>query len=166
MYSTTTLVSLLAFVAPVVLAAPTTERDIASRDAAALEAFYSELLPSRTSDGTPIVDMRNSTGLVKRADCTSHHGVANGACVEYYSQSGNCGWDGLIRAYRPTCAGNCYVDVFNAIQVSGDGTYGTSCEAFSDNQCQTSVGKTGNKVLGNQCSGNLKGRSMKCYYRC
>jgi hypothetical protein len=36
--------------------------------------------------------------------------------------------------------GNCFVyDHFTSLHVSGDGTYGTNCIAYSDTNCQTEM---------------------------
>ncbi|KAI1774033.1 hypothetical protein F4818DRAFT_442783 [Hypoxylon cercidicola] len=125
-----------------------------------------EPLPAFTPDGLEIVNMRSSSGsLDKRANCQNSPGVANGECVTYYSD-GSC--KNAKKSYKPTCAGNCYVDDFYsvAVAVAGDGTYGTDCELFLDNQCQQKVLDTGNVVTGGaQCS-HYSGKSMRCYYRC
>lgn len=125
-----------------------------------------EALPSFTHDGVPIIDMRGTQGLEKRANCHNSPGVANGQCVKYFRNNGACGGSGASVSYRPTCAGNCYVDNFQSISVAGDGTYGTDCKIFSDSKCKKRVFDTGNIVTGPAKCFHSKGKSMKCYYRC
>jgi len=103
-------------------------------------------------------------GALASCNSGSSPGTANGECVKYYSGSG-CGGSG-IGSYKPTCGGNCYqYDSFSAIEVDGDGTYGTNCEAFSDVNCQNSMGSTGNTLI-KKCVNFPNAKSMKCYYRC
>jgi len=105
-------------------------------------------------------------GEALAADCNSgaSPGTANGACVRFYGGAG-CGGSG-IGSYKPTCGGNCFqYDAFYSLRVSGDGTYGTNCEVFSDVNCQNSLGSTGNTRI-TKCVNYNPARSMKCYYRC
>ncbi|KFY40203.1 hypothetical protein V494_03608 [Pseudogymnoascus sp. VKM F-4513 (FW-928)] len=125
-----------------------------------------EVLPRFTHDGLPIIDMRGNQNLDKRANCQNSPGVANGACVKYFRTDGKCGGSGASVSYKPTCAGNCYVDNFQSISVAGDGTYGTNCEIYSDNHCGDKTGETGNHVIGAAKCLASKGSSMRCYYRC
>ena len=93
-------------------------------------------------------------------------GTLNGECVRFFSGSG-CGGGTEIGSYRPTCEGNCYqYDSFSAIEVSGDGVFGTNCEAYSDINCQSSMGSTGNTVYLTKCGKFPNAKSMRCYYRC
>ncbi|KAF3937620.1 hypothetical protein ABW19_dt0205679 [Dactylella cylindrospora] len=96
------------------------------------------------------------------ANCQNAPGVANGACVSFYT---GCG--GLkLGSYKPTCEGNCFrYDSFGGIWAAGDGTYGTNCYVYSDVNCQNYVGQTGNQVFRSGCKA-IPGKSMKCYYRC
>ncbi|TQV94841.1 hypothetical protein IF1G_06852 [Cordyceps javanica] len=135
------------------------------------ETFYSLTLPEYTPSGDRIVDWRRSSvssddrqPLQRRRECLGTGGIANGQCVRYYSNPG-CADRDHIKGYKPTCAGNCYVDRFAAVKAIGDGTYSTNCELFSDAQCQNSLGSVGGKTGGGHCK-NAVGWSMKCYYRC
>lgn len=130
------------------------------------ETFYNLTLPEFTPSGERIVDWRfhSDSSLEKRKECLGTGGIANGECVRYYSNPG-CEDRDHIKGYKPTCAGNCYVDKFNSVKAIGDGTYSTNCELYSDTQCQNSVGSVGGKTGGGQCK-NASGWSMKCYYRC
>ncbi|KAM3460533.1 hypothetical protein NHJ6243_005808 [Beauveria neobassiana] len=130
------------------------------------KSFYSLKLPDFTPSGDRIIDWRFTaySPLEKRAQCLGTGGIANGQCVRYYSNPG-CADRDHIKGYKPTCAGNCYVDKFNAVKAIGDGTYSTNCELFSDTQCQNSLGTVGGKTGGGHCK-NASGWSMKCYYRC
>ena len=68
-------------------------------------------------------------------NCQNTGGVANGECVKYYSNS-QCKGD-PIGSYKPTCGGNCFqYDSYSSVYVSGDGTYGTDCILYSDDNCQ------------------------------
>ena len=107
----------------------------------------------------------SASGLA--ADCVTgaSPGTANGECVGFYL-GGSC--TGEIGSYKPTCAGNCFqYDSFNSLSVAGDGTFGTDCIAYSDDNCQTSMGNTGNVTVGpEQCFTYPGAKSMRCYYRC
>mgnify|MGYP005989543831 FL=1 len=128
------------------------------------ETFYNLTLPEYTPSGDKIVDLRFASSLDKRGTCGSLPGVANGECVHYYSNPG-CADQDHIKGYKPTCAGNCYVDKFNSVKAVGDGTYSTNCDLFSDTSCGNKVASVGGKTGGGHCS-SISGWSMKCYYRC
>jgi hypothetical protein len=129
------------------------------------ETFDNTTLPEFTPDGVEIVDMRHEHGLSKRADCTGVRGAANGECVRFFGLNG-CGDNSYIGRYKPTCTGNCFVyDYFESVLVSGDGTYGVTCDIFQDTQCQNKVG-SGSSTTGSGKCILTAGRSMKCYYRC
>lgn len=128
------------------------------------ETFYNLTLPEFTPDGDKVIDLRSGNGLDKRGVCGTLPGVANGQCVRYYSNPG-CADQDHIKGYKPTCAGNCYVDKFNSVKAIGDGTYSTNCDLFSDTSCQNKIASVGGKTGGGHCS-NASGWSMKCYYRC
>ena len=136
------------------------------------QTFYSLSLPEFTPSGDRIVNLRfqsqlpsqPDSSLQKRAECLGTGGIANGQCVRYYSNPGCDGRD-HIKGYKPTCAGNCYVDRFHSVKAIGDGTYSTNCELYSDTQCQKSVGSVGGNTGGGHCK-SASGWSMKCYYRC
>lgn len=106
---------------------------------------YSLNLPEYTPDSDKIIDQRFAgSDLDKRGTCGSIPGIANGECVNHYSNPG-CADQDHIKGYKPTCAGNRYVDKFNSVKASGDGTYSTNCDLFSDTSCQnkiTSVSKS------------------------
>ncbi|KAK2609108.1 hypothetical protein QQS21_002335 [Conoideocrella luteorostrata] len=129
------------------------------------EAFYKLELPKRTPNGLNIVDLRFKSDLDKRAGCGNIPGTANGECVDYYSGP-DCAGQDHIKGYKPTCAGNCYVDKFYSVKVSGDGTYSTNCDLYSDTSCQNKIASVGSKTGFGSCSRNANGWSMKCYYRC
>ena len=81
----------------------------------------------------------SASGLA--ADCVTGASPANGECVGFYL-GGSC--TGEIGSYKPTCSGNCFqYDSFNSLSVAGDGTYGTDCTAYSDDNCPKLVGKYG-----------------------
>lgn len=131
------------------------------------ETFYNLTLPEFTPSGDRIIDLRSReemNSIEKRSECFPDGGIANGECVRYYS-AGGCPDNNLVKGYKPTCNGNCYVDEFFSVKPSGDGTYSTNCELFSDTQCQNSLGSVGSKTGGGSCKSS-GGWSMKCYYRC
>ncbi|CEJ82769.1 hypothetical protein VHEMI02817 [[Torrubiella] hemipterigena] len=128
------------------------------------ETFYNLDLPEFTPDGDKVVDLRFSSALDRRAGCGNIPGIANGACVHYYSAN-RCADRDHIKGYKPTCAGNCYVDRFHSVKVAGDGTYSTNCVLFSDTNCQNKILDMGSKTGQGKCK-NADGWSMKCYYRC
>jgi hypothetical protein len=100
-------------------------------------------------------------------NCQGTPGTANGECVAYY-YGPNCGnGGGLAGKYKPTCKGNCFkFNSFNSIAAEGDGTYGTDCVVYSDDNCQNEIGDTGNHISGGPCNNFPGANSMKCYYRC
>lgn len=129
------------------------------------ETFYKMTLPELTPDGLKVVDLRfEKNSLDKRGVCGSVPGIANGQCVAYYSSTG-CADRDHIKGYKPTCAGNCYVDKFYSVKASGDGTYSTNCDLYSDTSCQNKITSVGGKTGGGHCA-NANGWSMRCYYRC
>lgn len=167
MYSATWAVAILVALQPVA-AAPTAAEsaELASRAPEVMDdaTFYNLTLPEYTPDGLKVIDMRFGSGLEKRAGCTQSPGIANGQCVRYYSYKG-CQSQDHIKGYKPTCAGNCYVDKFKSVKVHGDGTYSTNCEMYSDTNCRNRLGSIGSKTGFGQCSTH-DGWSMRCYYRC
>jgi hypothetical protein len=104
--------------------------------------------------------------------------IVKGQCVKVWDgySSGGEDWSAQYQPNSPyNCGNNCfsYPKGFGRIQAFGDGTYGTNCEYFSDLNCQSSIGKTGNvvsvkkdgiKVL-DEASGQ-KGFSMQCFFHC
>jgi hypothetical protein len=74
----------------------------------------------------------------------------------------------VIESYQPTCQGNCYKWVsFEGILVQGNGVYGTSCEVYSDDNCQNAIYGTGNYVGASLCHDlGQQASSMRCYYHC
>jgi hypothetical protein len=82
------------------------------------------------------------------ANCNNAPGVANGECVKYFSTA-NCAGSFKLGEYKPDCSGSCFkYDSFQAIHVGGDGTYGTDCKAYSDDNCQSPLQDSGNVVVG------------------
>ena len=126
------------------------------------------------------------------ADCLGQPGAANAECVKYYSNA-ECKGD-AISSYRPTCKGNCYQAPFSSVKVAGDGTYGTDCVLYSDENCTVEQTVSSGRsclllpvlchallgrlmVMDDQDSGNVvtgpgkcvaapNAKSMKCFYRC
>lgn len=99
-------------------------------------------------------------------------------CVKLWDGYSAGGFDDNAQ-YQPNspynCENNCfaYPKGFGGIQAYGDGTYGTNCEYFSDLECKSRIGETGNvvsikkngiKVL-DEASGQ-KGFSIQCYFHC
>ncbi|KAL5334386.1 hypothetical protein BJX70DRAFT_378346 [Aspergillus crustosus] len=110
-------------------------------------------------------------GVTVAKDCNT---LAGGVleCVQY--GKGSCNNEvGPVTQYAPTCGGNCYVDDFDYIFVSGNGVFGTDCIAYSDTECQNEIGRSGNQVV-KECLDIYDdagypvggGKSMKCYYNC
>ncbi|KAI1120062.1 hypothetical protein F5Y10DRAFT_283587 [Nemania abortiva] len=97
-------------------------------------------------------------------------GVVNGQCGRYYRGTG-CG-DQIAAIGPGKCSTQCYSsqDEIASIKASGDGTYGVNCHLYSDSNCQSQIGETGNIIVGSgKCytPGNgAKGHSMLCYYKC
>ncbi|EJF64338.1 hypothetical protein BD309DRAFT_979930 [Dichomitus squalens] len=100
------------------------------------------------------------------ANCQNSGGVANGECVKFYSND-QCKGD-PIGSFKPTCEGNCFqFDSFSSVFVSGDGTFGTDCTLYSDDNCSVEQTDTGNVVVGGgKCAAAPNAKSMKCFYRC
>ena len=117
------------------------------------------------------------------ADCQNSGGVANGECVKFYGNSECKG--SPIGSYKPTCGGNCFqYNSFGSVFVSGDGTYGTDCVLYADDNCsveqtvslrpgdisvltRVAYQDTGNVVTGSgKCAAAPNAKSMKCFYRC
>ncbi len=70
------------------------------------------------------------------------------------------------------CQGTCYYssDAISSLKAVGDGTYGTNCVLFYDNNCQQQIGETGNAIFGGgKCytpQGGRTGHSFKCWRKC
>ena len=68
------------------------------------------------------------------ADCQNSGGVANGECVKFYSSNSECKWT-PTGSWKPSCGGCYQYDSFSSVHVAGDGTYGTDCVLYSDDNC-------------------------------
>jgi hypothetical protein len=111
-----------------------------------------------------LATMATMAPTVLAADCSGEYGSANGECVAVFAPGDYDCSGSAIAEYKPTCGGNCYVLSFGSVQAGGDGTYGTSCVLYSDDNCQNEV-----TVIDNtreESCGQNAGNSMKCYYRC
>jgi hypothetical protein len=130
--------------------------------------------------------------LQRRSACAAA-GVVNGQCGRYYRGTG-CNdqigsidpgvslsllWNALFiktakltYENRKKCQGTCYYssDPIASLKGVGDGTYGTNCVLYYDDNCQQQVGETGNAITGGgKCytppSGKT-GHSFKCWRKC
>ncbi|KAI1171527.1 hypothetical protein F4777DRAFT_49511 [Nemania sp. FL0916] len=97
-------------------------------------------------------------------------GVVNGQCGRYFR---GAGCSDQIEAIGPgKCSKQCYSskDEIASIKATGDGTYGVNCHMYSDDNCQSQIGETGNTIFGGgKCytpGNSAKGHSMLCYYKC
>ena len=68
------------------------------------------------------------------ADCQNSGGVANGECVKFYSSNSECKGT-PTGSWKPSCGGCYQYDSFSSVHVAGDGTYGTDCVLYSDENC-------------------------------
>ena len=96
----------------------------------------------------------------KRADCE------NSGCALYYSDD-TC-TDGLeLGSFKPDCTGACFqFSSFNSVGVAGTIILGVDCVAFSDTNCQSRMGDTGNQH-GTHCLVGVTGaQSMQCFQGC
>ncbi|KAJ7175155.1 hypothetical protein C8R43DRAFT_1119173 [Mycena crocata] len=86
-------------------------------------------------------------------------------CVSYFHGS-DCGSNGAISDYVPTCGGNCFqYSSFDSILVEGNGIIGTDCHAYSDPNCQNELADSGN-IVSSRCLNAQGAQSMKCFYNC
>jgi hypothetical protein len=56
-----------------------------------------------------------------------------------------------------------------SVSVAGDGTYGTSCQVYSDENCNNQIADSGNAIAGiGVCTavGYKQAKSMKCWFKC
>ena len=135
--------------------------------------------------------------LQRRSACAAA-GVVNGQCGRYYRGTGCQDQIGSIDpGVRPLtlltlhvafpqppppiltnmgavqkCQGTCYYssDAIASLKAVGDGTYGTNCVLYYDNNCQQQMGETGNAIFGGgKCYNAPNGRtghSFKCWRKC
>ncbi|KZL87097.1 hypothetical protein CI238_01658 [Colletotrichum incanum] len=120
-------------------------------------------------DYSPEVIDLDASELQRRAACAAA-GVVNGQCGRYYRGTGCSDQIGANGPGR--CSGTCYrsSDAIASIKAVGDGTYGTNCHLYYDDNYQNQIGETGNSVTGGgKCytpSGGRTGHSYLCWYRC
>ncbi|KZL75096.1 hypothetical protein CT0861_12512, partial [Colletotrichum tofieldiae] len=98
-------------------------------------------------DYSPEVIDLDTTELQRRAACAAA-GVVNSQRGRYYRGTGCSDQIGANGPGR--CSGTCYrsSDAIASIKAVGDGTYGTNCHLYYDDNCQNQIGETGNSVTG------------------
>ncbi|KXJ92535.1 hypothetical protein Micbo1qcDRAFT_202756 [Microdochium bolleyi] len=105
--------------------------------------------------------------LEARGPVCQARGAVNGQCGEIFS-GGGC--NNKIGQIGPDCSGTCYRGSFLSIRASGDGTYGTNCHIYSDDNCQNDIGSTGNIKFswqgGCKDATGAQGKSYRCYFKC
>lgn len=109
-----------------------------------------------------ILSVLGFTAIALSANCQCMPGPTNGACVKLCGESN---YSSAPTISRPTCVGNCYSYPFDNIKVSGDGVYGTNCQAFTDANCNVFDGETG-YARDSACYSIPGARSIKCFYHC
>lgn len=127
-------------------------------------ALLGQTHPTASDAGNATLPRRDDGGystLQARKSCDN----GGGECVTYYSGQGCQGPEG---SYVPTCKGDCFqYSSFSSLYTVGNtlAIKGTSCDAFSDNNCQNQIASTGNHIS-TQCTSFSTANSMKCYYDC
>lgn len=109
-----------------------------------------------------------SLTTVNAAGCDNSCGVANGECVYVYSELG-CSDDYKIAQFQPAQGcGTYFTGSYSSIYACGDGTYGTDCYAYFDDNCEDLIGSTGNIVtaFSQHCVDFGGAQSFKRPYRC
>ncbi len=102
------------------------------------------------------------TTVTSAANCS---GDGDGECVTYGLVCQNGGMGDVYGSYKPDCSGHCFqYDSFQAIEVHGNGAYGTDCVVYSDANCQNEIFDTENQLDGGNCHDTGIAMSMKCYF--
>ncbi|KAJ1328966.1 hypothetical protein MN608_05697 [Microdochium nivale] len=126
------------------------------------------LAATQLAAANPIADEAATSNLEARGPYCQARGAVNGQCGEIFA-SGGCG-GGRISQIAPDCSGTCHRGNFLSVRASGDGTYGTNCEIYSDDNCSRKLGETGNIKFSHQggCrdAAGAPGRSYRCWFKC
>ncbi|TDZ18165.1 hypothetical protein C8034_v006818 [Colletotrichum sidae] len=135
------------------------------------------ILAATAASATPGSGHDMASGPVARAlakrqgwsDC-SPSGVVNGQCARVYNGE-NCKGK-TVWQIKPNCDQFCNkvgAEAIYSISASGDGTYGTTCYIYEDDDCKKEIGKTANRVgAGQSCASNPTQtiKSWKCTFKC
>jgi hypothetical protein len=94
----------------------------------------------------------------------------NEQCVQVYDGF-EAGTQGVSNSYKPNvCDDTCYpyYPGFGGIAAYGDGTFGTSCQAFSTSNCTdgTAIGGIGNQVESSSTTLAQKAFGIVCKFKC
>ncbi|TLS28372.1 hypothetical protein PpBr36_01432 [Pyricularia pennisetigena] len=108
--------------------------------------------------------------LERRDNGCAVSGLINGQCARFFLGTG-C--KDMVTQIKPDCQGKChsFPNGIRSVEAAGDGTRGTDCELYSDDNCQTSMamGRTGNTIFKRKCHTASKERlakSVKCWFAC
>jgi hypothetical protein len=101
--------------------------------------------------------------------CSSACGVDTAQCVNWFNLT-DCDNKYKVGQWKvDKCDHTCYsvANGFDSLYLCGDGTYGVSCDVFSDDNCENLLGTTPNAVTAfdHGCS-DFIGKSFKCFYQC
>ncbi|KAI6325485.1 hypothetical protein MCOR34_001117 [Pyricularia oryzae] len=111
-----------------------------------------------------------ATELSRRDNGCALSGVVNGQCGRFYS---GAGCNDMITQINPDCKGKChsFPNGIRSVKAAGDGTRGTDCELYEDENCETkwAMGRTGNSIFKQKChtaSNDRVAKSVKCWFAC
>ncbi|TLD26358.1 hypothetical protein PspLS_05161 [Pyricularia sp. CBS 133598] len=111
-----------------------------------------------------------ATELERRDNGCALSGAVNGQCGRFYSGT-DC--NDMITQIKPDCKGKChsFPNGIRSVKAAGDGTRGTDCELYEDENCETkwAMGRTGNSIFKQKChtaSNNRVAKSVKCWFAC
>ncbi|KAI7909852.1 hypothetical protein M0657_011651 [Pyricularia oryzae] len=101
--------------------------------------------------------------LSRRDNGCALSGVVNGQCGRFYS---GAGCNDMITQINPDYPGK-----LRSVKAAGDGTRGTDCELYEDENCETkwAMGRTGNSIFKQKChtaSNDRVAKSVKCWFAC
>ncbi|KAI6371868.1 hypothetical protein MCOR25_003896 [Pyricularia grisea] len=110
------------------------------------------------------------TELERRDNGCALSGVINGQCGRFYS---GAGCNDMVTQINPNCEGKChsFPNGIRSVKAAGDGTRGTDCELYEDENCETkwAMGRTGNSIFKQKChtaSNDRVAKSVKCWFAC
>ncbi|KAJ4262972.1 hypothetical protein NW762_006585 [Fusarium torreyae] len=118
------------------------------------------------------VDVSRRSSILETRNACGVDGVVNGQCGELWDFNDCTGH--IVEHIKPDCSQTCNkVDEGKAVSVRamGDGTYGTACYLYEDDNCTNEISHTslGITATDKKCAStkdDRKIRSWKCTFKC
>ncbi|KAF5012033.1 hypothetical protein FDECE_1892 [Fusarium decemcellulare] len=119
-----------------------------------------------------VVGMSRRSNILEARNACGVDGVVNGQCGEVWDFNDCTGH--IVHHIKPDCTQTC-IKVADkgiaSVRAMGDGTYGTTCYLYDDENCTSEIGKTGNAITSTdkKCASAPEGKtikSWKCTFKC